>query len=366
MPVYRAGRDRWRVVIHLRGKRWDWIIEGQKTDAEAFEARKRVELEAGRVERRAVPRLSAFVETSYLPHASKRLKARTLANRQYQLITLEDRLGDLRLSEISDAHVLAYQDARLEAKISPSTINDDVKVLRAVLSYARLMGYPCPALRAPELPERARRNAHAWSREELDRLYLKAAELAPRLLPVLVCLANTGLRKGEAIALRWENVDLDRRLIRVWPSAEWQPKNDEPREVPISPALEPWLVQPWRCSYAFPNRSRRPYAFWPQKTFDRVRKAAGLSGGPHTLRHTYASHFLSACPDLDLLARVLGHSNNYVTRLYAHLLPERLERARLAVSFPSPVTPEALALSGKVQARKGGIVPRLPKVVGEG
>ena len=79
------------------------------------------------------------------------------------------------------------------------------------------------------------------------------------------------------------------------------------------------------------------YAFWPKLQFDRARKAARLQGGPHTLRHTFASHFLKQVPDLFLLARVLGHSDTRVTKLYSHLLPEHLARARNAVRFALPV-----------------------------
>ena len=75
----------------------------------------------------------------------------------------------------------------------------------------------------------------------------------------------------------------------------------------------------------------------PKLQFDRARKAARLQGGPHTLRHTFASHFLKQVPDLFLLARVLGHSDTRVTKLYSHLLPEHLARARNAVRFALPV-----------------------------
>ncbi len=60
---------------------------------------------------------------------------------------------------------------------------------------------------------------------------------------------------------------------------------------------------------------RNPYACWPQRAFDRARRAAGLKGGPHTLRHTCATHFLKHNPDLYLLGRVLGHSHGRVTEL---------------------------------------------------
>jgi integrase len=87
----------------------------------------------------------------------------------------------------------------------------------------------------------------------------------------------------------------------------------------------------------FPSTLGERYAAFPREAFLRVTAAAKLKGGPHTTRHTFASHFLLAVPDLFLLAQVLGHSHQRTTELYSHLLPGHLERARNAVNF-SPAT----------------------------
>ena len=88
--------------------------------------------------------------------------------------------------------------------------------------------------------------------------------------------------------------------------------------------------------WVFPAATGERWAYWPQLQFDRARRAAGLQGGPHTLRHTFASLFLARCPDLPLLGQLLGHTDSRVTRLYAHLLPDHLERARNVVRFAVP------------------------------
>lgn len=85
------------------------------------------------------------------------------------------------------------------------------------------------------------------------------------------------------------------------------------------------------------------WAYWPKRAFE----AAMLVGGPHTLRHTFASHFLQASPDLFLLARVMGHSDTRVMKLYSHLMPEHLERAPNGVNFAAPVGPASVAASIK-------------------
>jgi integrase len=61
--------------------------------------------------------------------------------------------------------------------------------------------------------------------------------------------------------------------------------------------------------------------------------ARKIAGGPHRCRHTYASHFLQAKPDLFALGRVLGHSHTRVTELYAHLLADHLAGTRNVVTF---------------------------------
>lgn len=127
-------------------------------------------------------------------------------------------------------------------------------------------------------------------------------------------------------------------MIRIWPSDDWRPKNGKPREIPISKALMPILTGAKASDkWVFPSSTGERYAAWPKLQFDRARKKAVLVGGPHTFRHTYASHFLKARPDMFLLAKVLGHSEITITRRCSHLLPDHLERARDAVNFSAPV-----------------------------
>jgi len=340
MPVYAKGK-KWRVRVWWKGKPREWVLEegASKADAEAFEARKRVELEVGaeRIETRVVPRLSAFIENVYLDHAQVHLAKKTMKDRTYTLATLEAHFGDMRLGDIDKVAVARFQKARLR-EVSAGSVNDDVKVLLAVLNYAREeLGYPIAPLKVKHLPKSGRRrNVTPWTTDEMGRLLLAVRKKSPDILPLVVCIANTGLRKGEALALTWENVDERRKLLRIWPNAEWQPKNRQPREVPYNQTVADLFKQRASKKWVFPCSTGERYATWPQRQFDRARKAAGLVGGPHTLRHTYASHFLDANPDLYLLGQVLGHSHQRVTELYSHLLPTHLERARTAVEFKPP------------------------------
>lgn len=338
MGVYRKDKagKKWRVVIYLgEGKREDWIIDGTKKDAEAFEARKRTELEVGvSSDLRTAPTFSTYFADHYRPYAEARLKKRTWTNRQYTLATLSEHLGNLRLTELRTPVLEKYQNDRLKQGIRPTTINAEMKTLRAVCTHARANGVPCVEVTVKDLPERGKKKLHAWTDEQVAALLAAVQEHSPHIFGLVLFLLNTGCRKGEALALKWEGVDLRRRLIRIEPSEEWQPKDGEAREIPISDQLHRYLTAlPRTAEYVFPSDTGERYAFWPQLAFDRARKAAGLKGGPHVTRHTYATHFLAKVPDLYLLARVLGHGDVAVTKLYAKLLPDHLERARNAVDF---------------------------------
>lgn len=337
MPVYKKDKagTKWRVVIFRDGKRRDWIVEGTKRDADAFEARQRVELEVGTLpEFRTAPTFSDFYRLQYKPHAELRLKARTWKNRTYTLATLDGHFGSYRLTDIKRALVEQYQNHRLGEKIKPSTINDEMKILRAVLGYAKSIGVPCAQVEFPDLPVRGKRKVTAWNDEQVAALLASVRERSPHIFGLVLFLLNTGCRRGEALALEWPAVDLRRRLIRIEPSEEWQPKNNEAREIPISDRLLLHFNTKSKTKrWVFPADTGERYAFWPQLAFDRARKAAGLKGGPHTTRHTFATHFLRKRPDLYLLARILGHSDITVTKLYSHLLPDHLDRARNAVDF---------------------------------
>jgi integrase len=358
MPVYKKGKDRWRVVIAQGGRRQDFVIRGTRADALAFEARTRVGLERSGnklAESRVAPRFCDFCVETYRAHAEMQLRASTWKIRQYHVATLVGHLGDRQLTDIDNAVIESFKRARHAEGKAARTINAELASLQAILSYARRIGVPCTKPDLLWLRTVKSKRAKPWSSEEVDRLFRAAQEDAPFLVPLLTFLVNTGCRKTEALHVTWEHIDFERGLVRIWPSDEWRPKDDEPREIPMSDTLRAMLLSLRRTSrFVFPATGGDRYACWPKRTFDRVRNLAGLTGGPHTLRHTFASHFLASQPDVFLLARLLGHADTAVTRIYSHLLPGHLDRARNAVNIAPAAMPKGLGqLGGWAGPRRG-------------
>jgi len=350
MPVYKKDKDRWRVVIAQGGRRQDFVIRGTRADAIAFEARTRAGLERSGTklaESRVAPRFCDFCVETYRAHAEMQLRASTWKIRQYHVATLVGHLGDRQLTDLDNAAIESFKRARHSEGKAARTINAELASLQAILSYARRIGVPCTKPDFLWLRTVKSKRAKPWSSEEIDRLFRAAQEDALFLVPLMTFLVNTGCRKTEALHVTWEHIDFERGLVRIWPSDEWRPKDDEPREIPMSDTLRAMLLSLKRTSrFVFPAAGGDRYAFWPKRSFDRVRDLAGLTGGAHTLRHTFASHFLASQPDVFLLARILGHDDTAVTRIYSHLLPGHLDRARNAVNIAPAAMPEGLGQVG--------------------
>jgi integrase len=242
-----------------------------------------------------------------------------------------------------------YKSVRLKAGISKVSVNNELRVLRRVLRWAHELGAIAQSPRIGFFKYARRRIAGSWTAAEVTRLLTEVRRVSPDIYPMVLFLATTGARRGEAIALPWTHVDIQKGLVRIWavdPEASegvvverWSPKTME-REVPIPAAMLAYFGGARRSpTWVFPSaQTGGRFAFWPARKFDRARDAAGLKGGAHKLRHTYASHFLERNPNLFLLARVMGHSHVRVTELYSHLVPGYLDKARNVVAFDLPET----------------------------
>ncbi len=357
MPIYKGRKPgEYRVVIWAKGKRHDFRLQCSKAEAESFEARKRLELDADHLNKRTAPTFSDFCLNQYKPYATTNLKPTTWASsRKYQLSNLIEFFGAMKLTELSTEAKEQYKRERIQ-HVRATTVNNELRLLGTVLRWAAELGYPTAGPKYKKLKPRGRGHVKAWTAAELEAFFEAARIVSPELLRLLVFLANTGCRKGEALAAEWSWIDFDAELIRIPATEYWEPKNGQPREVPLSDACRTVLTGTRKSNrWVFPNRDGERYATFPKDLFWRARDAAGLTGGAHKLRHTFASHFLMAVPDLFLLAQVLGHSTSRITELYSHLLPGHLGRAKNAVNLAPKLQTVSTTVS-KVKAT--GTLPR--------
>ena len=161
------------------------------------------------------------------------------------------------------------------------------------------------------------------SQAEYRRL-LASAE--PHLRPLIEMAVETGMRMGELFGLRWEQVHLERREVRLVVT-----KSNRPRVIPLSDRAVAILVASPRIAaspYVFtnPQTGKRYRNVW--RSFRRACSRAGIADFRwHDLRHTFASWHVQSGTDLYRLSRMLGHSTLQMSARYAHLATEHLHQA---------------------------------------
>ncbi|WBY02757.1 site-specific integrase [Ramlibacter tataouinensis] len=306
--------------------------------------------------RAALPRLaSPALFTAELPLRDGSLTVRALidlymrqyagrdTSRLYRLRWWAAKLDDISLADLSDDHVhsaletlarqpsryFAGQDAdgraihRAKRKLlSPASINRYAASLAAVITWAikrRIApkGYvhPCRSIeRRPENNERVR----FLSDEERARLLAACRASRWEHLHLLVLLAlTTGARKGELMALRWQDIDLERQVALCDRS-----KNGDPKVLPLlEPVLQLLRASPGKPAHLVFGSPRNPLVrFNFEKCWREALAAARLRDFRfHDLRHSCASMLAQHGATLLEIADVLGHRQLQMTKRYSHL-----------------------------------------------
>ena len=156
---------------------------------------------------------------------------------------------------------------------------------------------------------------------ELERIYAATARSRQRLLlPLIQFLANTGLRRSEALNLRWTDIDRESGIIQVRTS-----KTGRARNVPLE--VEAWeairhLEGHGEYVFSYPDGSRPDKASF-RHPLQFAAKRAGIQKRVdlHTLRHSFASNKIRAGFGLKKVSVLLGHSDISMTaNVYSHLL----------------------------------------------
>jgi integrase len=193
------------------------------------------------------------------------------------------------------------------------------------------------------------RELEVFSAEELTTILETAESQTPESYPLLLTLARTGLRIGEAVTLRVEDLDFGRRELwvrRTWGSRKKAlgdrrinaPKSNRVRRVDMSQQLcralqgqltlreaEAVVAGREAPAWVFPDPSGQPLtpgAFW-QNVWGPLLKRAGVRyRKPHAVRHTFASRLIQQGESLAYVRDQMGHHSIKITvDIYGHLVP---------------------------------------------
>ena len=180
-------------------------------------------------------------------------------------------------------------------------------------------------------PKRRKKLPAVLSTEEVRRILSLLTHPTARM--ALTMIYSCGLRLSEGTHLRVEDIDLDRRVVRI------TGKGGKDRYVPL--ARRPMtLLQRYRIkhpsdTWLFTGRNKeRPF---PNGTLQKAFKAALRQSGIHkkasihTLRHSYATHLLEHGIDVVTIQKTLGHRYASTTTIYTHLTRTRINTLHTTV-----------------------------------
>lgn len=211
-------------------------------------------------------------------------------------------------------------------EVSRSYHNQAVSALRFLFEV--VLRRPALAESIPR-PKPERGLPQVLSRAEVIRILAAIRNRKHRAIVLLIYSA--GLRVSEAVRLRPEDLDVDRRLVRVR-----RGKGGKDRYSLLADrAIEAVRLHredspdgPWLFSGARPDRHLTPRSV--QRVITEAAAKAGIRKRvtPHTLRHSFATHLLEAGTDLRYIQELLGHASSRTTELYTHVSRPRLAAIR--------------------------------------
>jgi len=345
---YWKARDRWVAEISTEpGKRKRFYF---KTKQEAMKKRNEAlrELEQGTLATGPQQKLKDYLE-DWIENVHKdelRISAYVKYKKLIKYIVAD--LGNIWLQKLSPEQVRRFYTKKGKDGLSSKTINSIHGVLHLALENAVRWNYVsrnvCDLVKPPRIVSR---EVTPLTLEQAHALLSSVRE--HRLEELLVVAVVTGMRRGELLALRWSNIDFERRTLLVLHTVDYIPKYGYVETEPKTKAgkrlisLTYFLVdmlrkhrlqqleQRLKQGDAWENRDLvfpdlRGGYFNPNyllRVFKKLLNEAGLPHMPfHDLRHSAATILLSMGVNIKVVQELLGHSNISITLgTYAHLLP---------------------------------------------
>jgi integrase/recombinase XerD len=225
--------------------------------------------------------------------------------------------------------VLAFL-AESEIGKSPSSRARTLSALKGFFRYLHETGtLPDPSIGRLASPKVLRKIPFVLAPHEIDRLISlpDGGTLGIRDRALLEFDYSTGLRVSELCGLKLENLDMNRRFVRV------RGKGSKERIVPYGrsagatlsnylSAARPALLDRRMSAYVFLNYRGGPLSrvgFWKLLRHYAERAGFSMRISPHTLRHSFATHLLEGGADLRAVQELLGHSSISTTQIYTKL-----------------------------------------------
>ncbi len=306
----------------------------------------------GRVVRRSKVDLGEYLD-GWLDGVEMDVKPTTAAGYRRAVRTLTQRLGQVRIQDLTPLEVERMYRSLIKDGLASKTVRNTHGVLRRALADAERLGLivrnPAATARPPSVE---RKEQTTWTPQELNTFF--ESTRGHRLFASFVLSATTGVRRGELLGLRWREVDLDAgrlAIVRTITTVDGHPieastkTNRSRRRI----SLDAVTVEVLRSHRQRQEAERRiAGSLWQDtdlvftredgsalhpdrytRLFSRLVRAAGVPKiRLHDLRHTHATLALEAGVHPKVVSERLGHATVGITLdLYSHVSPTLDEAA---------------------------------------
>ncbi len=304
-----------------------------RTVAKEFEKRRKAEMEraaAGMPTEQKSKRIRtvADVTASYLHDYGLTHRPKSVLFANGRLAQVNKALGALVLSDVTEDRLRGYVRGRLADGISGRTINMELGEL------SRAIGRPWSILWPKVRKQEERKDVgRALSIHEqkalLDGLARRSTPHLPTLVPMLLL---TGMRAGEALSMKWGQVDLMGQTITV---GRAKTSNGTGRSIPINGDLastlaahRSWFVErfgePELSQHLFPWGKPTPSDPTRHATditwgWDKLREDTGVSCRLHDLRHTFATRLAENGVSESTMLALMGQMSRSMLERYSHI-----------------------------------------------
>ncbi len=340
------------------GKR-RYVSAKKKGEAEKALRRAMADADRGLVFEAGTLTVGKYLEDKWLPDIKDTVRRKTFV--QYESVVrchLAPALGRLKLVSLTPAHVRALYRKKLGSGLAPRTVQYIHTTLHKALKQAVMDGLiPRNVTEAVKAPQVRREEMQPLSPEQVKTLFETAR--GDRLEALYVLAVHTGLRQGELLGLKWDDVDLDDGTLQVRralttakggpvlaaPKTKGSRRSVKPTQGAIE-ALRSHLERQLRevdgagslwqeNGLIFASESGAPLdrRTVTSHRFKPLLKRAGLPPIRfHDLRHTCATLLLTRNVNPKIISEMLGHATIAITLdIYSHVLPNMRDQAAAAM-----------------------------------
>lgn len=324
MASFRLRSNKWQARVSVQG--YPTEVKSFDTKAEAQQWARKIEssMDAGSFRDRSTAKTQRLFDVLER-YKNEVTPSKRGAVREAEGIRFMQRhkMALHSMDKLSPTVIAGYRDERLKT-VSAGTIIRELAILSSIISYARTewslqVDNPCELVRRPPSPAGRTRLLTAEEEEKLLHELRPVGKRSKWMIPLVRLALQTAMRRGELLALRWENIDLARQ-VAILPLT----KNGSTRVVPLSTKAVAILLELPRNTDGFVFKLSIGGL---EVAFKKACKRAGIVDLHfHDLRHTATSHMAEKLPNVIELASVTGHQTIQMLKRYYHPKAEVLAK----------------------------------------